>query len=150
MTPETQAVIEGLLSEAKKTLKLRGDHPSAATVNPDTSIASDLQSRKRNETKPFKQCKRGLKVMYSNADVLTASKMLELKERVKLDKPHIIAITEVKPKNSKMDRKDQDYTIANFSLHRWSRGRGINIWTHRSLDGAVSIPDFNETAAEAA
>ena len=92
----------------------------------------------------------GLKVLYSNADVLTASKMVELRERVKIEKPHIIAITEVQPKNSSEARMDQDYTVHNFSLHRWCNGRGINIWTHKCLDGAVSIPDFNEMTVEIA
>ena len=113
---------------------------------------SDHRNIRQGDTRPWingtvgKDAQQGLQILYTNADVLTASKMIELRERVKMEKPHIIAVCEVLPKNPEIKedqdetRKDQDYTIQGFSLHRWTRGRGINIWTHSCLDKSISIP----------
>ena len=75
--------------------------------------------------------------------------MVELREIVKLEKPLIIAINEVMPKNINKNREEQDYSISGFSLHRWTRGRGINIWTHKSIDKSVSIPPTRSNTTEA-
>ena len=84
--------------------------------------------------------------------MLTADKMIELRQRAAIEKPHIIAVNEVLPKNG-APRDDQDFSIKHFSMHRWSAGRGIIIWTHVSLDKSISVPSskkLNSSATEAA
>jgi len=69
-----------------------------------------------------------IKILYTNADQLTTSKMTELKSRIQHENPLIIAICEVKPKNSD---KIFDYTIPGYSLHTVNLdtniGRGIAV-----------------------
>ena len=54
--------------------------------------------------------------MFTNADQLTSSKMIELKKLIEEKKPLIAAVSEVKPKNSK-ERSMMDYEISGYSLH---------------------------------
>ena len=79
-----------------------------------------------------------LPVLYINADQLTTSKMAELRTRIQQVKPMIVAISEVKPKNS---RERHVYDIPGFTLHPvnldTSIGRGIAVYTHSSLDQSV-------------
>ena len=42
-----------------------------------------------------------IKVMFTNADQLTSSKMTELTYKIEEEKPLIIAVCEVKPKNAR-------------------------------------------------
>ena len=42
-----------------------------------------------------------LYLMMTNADVLTRDKIVELENRIQEDNPHVIMISEVKPKNFK-------------------------------------------------
>ena len=51
-----------------------------------------------------------LNVMFANADQLTSSKKVELMKRIEKEKPLVIAICEIKPRNTK-ERDIQDYTI---------------------------------------
>ena len=81
-----------------------------------------------------------INVMFTNSDQLTAEKMCELKSRVLREKPHIIAISEVKPKNGNR-RTLEDYQIPGFSIHHVNldsnTGRGIAVYTHEALDKSV-------------
>ena len=83
-----------------------------------------------------------LNVMFTNADQLTSSKRSELIKRVGQEKPLVIAICEIKPKNSK-ERTTTDYEIPGFSLHPTNlgpdsnTGRGIAVYTHCSIDQSV-------------
>ena len=76
-----------------------------------------------------------LKCMYTNADSLS-NKMNELRSLVYLEKPHIIAITEVKPKNYK-DITLTDFNLEGYEIHSVNvtkrQGRGIIIYAHNSL-----------------
>ena len=78
-----------------------------------------------------------LEVMYTNADQLTASKMTELKKLIERKNPLVIAVCEVKPKNT-CERSIKDYEIPNYTLHPVNLlnnvGRGIAVYTHQSLD----------------
>ena len=78
-----------------------------------------------------------LPVMFTNADQLTPGKKVELMKLIETEKPLIVAISEVKPKNSD-DRDMLDYDIPDYSLHPVnldsSAGRGIAVYTHKSLD----------------
>ena len=78
-----------------------------------------------------------LKILYTNADQLTPTKKIELKELISRKKPHIIAICEVKPKNGK-EKLIQDYKIDGFSdIYHTNvenkKGRGIVILVHQTL-----------------
>ena len=53
--------------------------------------------------------------MFTNADQLTASKMTKLRKQIDINKPLIIAVCEVKPKNSK-EFSQLDYEIPDYSL----------------------------------
>ena len=76
-------------------------------------------------------------VMFTNADQLTSSKKVELTEYIQREKPMIIAVSEVKPKNT-VERETLDYCIPDYSLHPINLdshvGRGIAIYTHTSMD----------------
>ena len=78
-----------------------------------------------------------MKVMFTNADQLTTSKMTELRKKIEREKPVIIAVCEVKPKNSK-ERTATDYQIPGYSLHPMNLdsgiGRGIAVYSHLSID----------------
>ena len=82
--------------------------------------------------------KESLNILYTNADQLTTAKMAELRLRIQQEKPMIVAVCEVKPKNGK---DHHDYDIPGFSLHpvniNSSEGRGIAVYTHSSLDQSV-------------
>ena len=78
-----------------------------------------------------------VKVIFTNADQLTSSKISELKKIIDEKKPLIVAVNEVKPKNSK-ERSMMDYEISGYSLHSVNLstdiGRGIAVYSHESLD----------------
>ena len=118
--------------------------------NADKCI-SGYKGIKLNETRQLATtCKDrlGIKVMYTNADVLTACKMIELRQRVATVKPRIVVANEVLPKNCTSTREDADFKIHNFTLHRWTGGRGIIIWTHQSLDKSISIPTEKQLSSD--
>ena len=79
-------------------------------------------------------------VMFTNADQLTSSKMSELITRIQREKPLIIAVCEIKPKNSK-DRTMQDYNIPGYSIHPINLdtqiGRGMAVYIHSALEKSV-------------
>ena len=78
-----------------------------------------------------------IKVMFTNADQLTSSKMTELTYKIEEEKTLIIAMCEVKPKNAR-DRTSKDYEIPNYSLHpvnlENNNGRGIAVYSHCSIE----------------
>ena len=78
-----------------------------------------------------------LKVLYTNADQLSTGKMIELRKRIEKEKPMIVAICEVKPKNAS-DRNLKDFEIPNFTIHpvnlEKETGRGIALYIHSSLE----------------
>jgi hypothetical protein len=83
--------------------------------------------------------KNGLKCFYTNADQLK-NKMQELETRLRNRLPHIIGITEVKPKNSKYVMSpsefilDQvsDYNLFSTNINN-SVGRGMLMYIHKSI-----------------
>ena len=54
--------------------------------------------------------------MFTNADQLTTSKIIELRNLIQTEKPLLVAMSEVKLKNSD-ERTEVDYNIPDFSLH---------------------------------
>ena len=91
-------------------------------------------------------------VMFTNADQFTPSKKVELQERIQKEKPLIIAVCEMKPKN-KNDYSELDYDISDYKLHPVhlddDLGRGVAVYTHTSIEKSVAQiePDlqFEET-----
>ena len=94
-----------------------------------------------------------IKVLFTNADQMTTSKLAELQVKVKEQKPHIIAVSEVKLKNSKKERLKEDYAIPGYSLHPTNlskgSGRGIAVYTHCSLDSSVNQVTLDQSFEEA-
>ena len=81
-----------------------------------------------------------INIMYTNADQFTTMNKSELSEFVEQNKPHIIAICEVKHKIPR-ERTELDYVIPGYSLHPVNLdsniGRGIIIRIHSSIDNCV-------------
>ena len=67
--------------------------------------------------------------------------MTELKERIRKEKPLIIALCEMKPKNNKV-RLELDYQIPGFTFHSINLnsdiGRCMAIYVHDSLEKSVT------------
>ena len=79
-----------------------------------------------------------IKVMFTNADQLNHSKKNELENRIVTEKPMIIAVSKIKSKNGgeflEADYKIDGYTINPINVEPATRGRGIIVYTHNSLD----------------
>ena len=78
-----------------------------------------------------------IKVLFTNADQFTHAKKNELEQRIVTEKPMIVAVSEVKPKNGremcKIDFSIDGYTINQVNLDKES-GRGIIVYTHNCLE----------------
>ena len=89
---------------------------------------------------------------YTNADCLP-NKMIELKERLlaSLKVPHIICITEVKPKNSRYSLNLTEVSLPNYNLYQVNVlnniGRGILLLIHCSINSS-SVEIFSDTFHE--
>ena len=89
-----------------------------------------------------------MNIMYTNADQLTASKKTELRNRIERNKPLIVAVCEVKPKNQR-ERSLKDYEIPNYTIHpvnlENNTGRGIAVYIHKSLEkSAIQLIPSND------
>ena len=91
-----------------------------------------------------------LRVIYSNVDVLTKNKMLELKDLVKTQNPHIIALTEVYPKRTNFGLIIETYNIPNYELllADESEGRGVAIYVKKELQPEKIETNFNDVFRE--
>ena len=95
-----------------------------------------------------------IRVMYTNADQFTTSKKTELLELIDRNKPLLIAICEMKPKNYS-ERTELDYALPGFTLYSVNLdsssrlGRGIAVYIHHSINKFVVQVDssikYNET-----
>jgi len=136
MDEETKTLVSKLLSDGpykklptKQMPKERRQPQSPLTTmdgNTATKTKLDLPS---------------LTVAYTNADTLTADKLTELKARILNIHPHIIAVTETKPKHFK-ERDEADYIINDYTAHLChimpNHDRGIIVYTHKSLDKSIT------------
>ena len=88
-----------------------------------------------------------IKIMFTNSDQLTPSKIDELKTRINQEKPLIIAVSEKKTKNASKKRMLRDYEIPNYSLHHVNHdtevGRGLAIYSHSSLANSINQIDLD-------
>ena len=99
-------------------------------------MRSGGHSEKKAAINPTRK-KSMLKIVFTNADVLTSHKMQELKILIAQDKPDIIAISEVKPKNFERVRTQAEYKLENYDmelLNVFSKevGRGLILHVHES------------------
>ena len=74
----------------------------------------------------------------TNADVLTRDKIVELENRIQEDNPHVIMISEVKPKNFKRTLTPIEYKIEGYEMvHKnieENRGRGMCTYVNSKLE----------------
>ena len=93
-----------------------------------------------------------MKILFTNADQLTTSKMIELKSQIADKKPLLVAVSEVKHKKSN-EWSTMDYDIPGYTLYSVNldndTGRGIAVYSHESIDKSVtqihSHLNFEET-----
>ena len=77
-----------------------------------------------------------MNILYTNADKLNQGKISELQQRIITKKPMIIAISEVKPKNTSKKLTLQDFVIPGYTLHprnlenETGRGIAFRIWSN--------------------
>ena len=82
------------------------------------------------------------RLMFTNADILTQQKLLELKTRVvsrdAIKKPHLIMISEVKPKNFTRTLTKKEYEIDGYQLESVNlttkHGRGLFSYIRDGID----------------
>ena len=127
---------------------------------PSSEVSNDKKKRPKFRQGPSKLHKEkleslnvpALKVMFTNADQLTPSKMVELKKQIEIEKPLIVAVSEVKSKNY-VDYSTMDYNIPGFSLHPVNLdtniGRGIAVYTKEELDKSAIQIDSDLSFEEA-
>ena len=112
----------------------KASHPVKHYIRKPTSNKIPMTVR-RKKLKMMKSP--SMKVLFTNADQFTHSKKDELQQRILTEKPLVIAVSEVKIKNSK-ERSAEDYSIDGYTINQTNllndTGRGIIIYTHDSLD----------------
>ncbi len=78
-----------------------------------------------------------MKIWITNADVLTQEKIQELRTRILEDPPHILAISEVKPKHYKHELTLAQYSIPGYEMEPCNigedTGRGMLLYIQNSL-----------------
>ncbi len=86
-----------------------------------------------------------IKVLFTNADQLTPSKMSELKNYILREKPLIIGVCEVKPKNGKsfsqLDYEIPDYILYPTNLDIDNPGSGSDRSIYSQIDRKISHRD---------
>ena len=85
--------------------------------------------------------KDGLRVIYTNADQL-ANKLGELETRVKIEKPHLILITEVNKKNAKYTSDITTFHMEGYQFFHQNvseKGRGIAIYVQENIKDVLEI-----------
>lgn len=94
----------------------------------------------KSKTQPVQTTLPSFNIMFTNADQLTSLKLTELKRRIQKEKPLIVAVCEMKPKNYKY-RLLLDYQIPGYTIHsrnlELNSGRGIAIYIHDSIEKSV-------------
>lgn len=137
ITPQERLQIKTLIEEVDTTEK-------PITRNP---VPKDKRSTVKQSTPKSRKAKLSpsnlpsMKIMFTNADQLTSSKMIELRKRIESEEPLIVAVSEVKPKNSS-DWSTKDYEIPDYNLHSVNldtvSGRGMAVYSHKSITNSVT------------
>lgn len=77
--------------------------------------------------------------MFSNVDTFSVDKQLELSERLKIMErtPQIIALQEVKPKNSRYAKSAEEYKLDGYNIMEYNidanEGRGLLLYVRRDV-----------------
>ena len=77
----------------------------------------------KNNVNTFVNCTRSVKCLYTNADSLM-NKIDELKVLVRDEKPHIIGICEVKPKNCRYSITDAELQLDGYDMFHTNLSHG--------------------------
>lgn len=134
---------ESLLAAVKKSNEERETKSSEVAVRSKAQDSAKCVTPAARKKKLVVRTDPSIKIMFANADQLTTMKKNELQARIQKNKPLIIAITEVKPKNRTKDRLLIDYELENYVLHPVNlnsedSGRGIAVFIHKSLEKSVA------------
>ena len=121
---------------------VQGQRPTMGTENSQNEAPRGRVGRKINDNNK----KQGtiinqLNCMYTNADSLM-NKIIEFKERVKMNNCLVIGITEVKPTNQRFIINLTELALENYDMFQinvtGATGRGFILYIHKSLK-AISI-----------
>ena len=144
ITSEEKIRIVKLTSEVNTNRSKPLSHPSTIKYHKPILMhgtSKSRQSRLKQYNVP------SIKLMFTNSDQLTPSKIDELKKRINQEKPLIIAVSEIKSKNASKKSMLQDYEIPNYSLHHVNLdtevGRGLAIYSHSSLANSINQLDLD-------
>ena len=136
---EVQVLIDAIQkANAERTNNLPEEYHRAKKKIELVAPANARKAKLKSSTIPT------MKILFTNADQLTESKMTELVAKIDQEKPLIVAVSEVKMKNSSKKRAIEDYQIPNYTLHDVNltndTGRGIAVYIHKSIEkSAVEI-----------
>ena len=107
--------------------------PNQSTSRPRTKQSTRGPSNLNNQSHPpnFPSIQKknskyfnNLNIWYTNADTLTSHKISELTIRIKDEKPDVICVTEIYPKNSEYVYTEADLQIEGYTLFRTENRRG--------------------------
>ena len=135
ITEEEQATISNLIENLdQKNLRIEKTQLSATVTTKSTKID-------RNKLKPYSGS--STKILFTNGDQMNAAKYSELQQLIDREKPLIVAICEVKPKNPVKERTDADFQIPDYELHpvnlrNSDPGRGVAVFTHSAISKSVT------------
>ena len=96
VSEEDRLFIANLIKYTNKKSEKCAPRPIAAEPRKSTIVVKQTPRIRRNGLKSHTEP--SIKIMFSNADQMTSSKMTELKNKIKQEQPLIVAICEVKPK----------------------------------------------------
>lgn len=123
-------------------IKINSIHSDDTKISNKKVEGSNLKPKNTNRNN-----KTSLKCMYTNADCLT-NKLPSLIESIEFNKPDMIVVTELKPKNSILPLSESTFNIDcfNFFSNIEENGRGIGVYTHNSLkvNEVKIISDYKE------
>ena len=112
------------------------------SVNRDQILTA--QQRRSNE-RIFndKNEEHPLKVLYSNCDCLTQTKLSEIEQYVSEDSPDILVLTEIFPKHSVFELRVKLYNTENYDLFISTlvEGRGVAIYVKKKFVATQLIFD---------
>ena len=145
-----QEIIAGIISKANNERK--NELPDRPKFHKVRKKISQISKQDKEASKTKKSNLPTIKILFTNADQLTESKMCELVTKISQERPLIVAISEVKPKNSSKERQKEDYQIPNYSLHPINItntiGRGMAVYTHESIKESVVEINLNTSFEE--
>ena len=131
---EAQVLIDAIHAATAERTRILPDQIVQSTRKQVATLppAHSRRSKLRSSNFP------SMKILFTNADQLTGSKMCELITKINQDKPMIVAVSEDKMKHSTKKRSLEDYQTPSYTLHPVNlfneTGRGIAVYTHKSID----------------